>query len=160
MTVTVNEFPAPVISGEDYVYENTPDHVYSSPDHAQASYTWEVTGGDITDGQGTHEITVTWGGMGTGYVNLTEMSAADCEGIATEFVVTIDEFVGIGESFMKEVNLYPNPANETLNIELYSEKNASIQMQVVNQTGQVMIDNTQTLTIRKQQDCIEHLQTF
>jgi len=146
MTVSVNELPAPLISGEDYVYENTPGHVYSSPDHAQASYTWEVTGGEITEGQETYEITVTWGNMGTGYVNLNEMSAADCEGIATEFVVTIDEFVGIGESFMKEINLYPNPAGESLNIELYSEKNANITVQVVNQTGQIVIDKTRALT--------------
>jgi hypothetical protein len=41
---------------------------------------------------------------------------------------------------MNDLNLYPNPAGEKLNIEFYSEKAASVQFQVINQTGQVMIE--------------------
>ncbi|RLD36215.1 MAG: hypothetical protein DRI83_05730, partial [Bacteroidetes bacterium] len=107
-------------------------------------YDWSVTGGTIASGQGTNEITVDWGGAGTGYVNLTETSAAECEGSATEYVVEIMP-LGVEESFMTEINLYPNPAGESLNIELYSEKNANIQVQVVNQTGQIVINNVQAL---------------
>ena len=141
--VTVEALPAPEISGEAYVYANT-THAYFSADHTGAAYDWSVTGGTIASGQGTNEITVDWGGAGTGYVNLTETSAAECEGSATEYVVEIMP-LGVEESFMTEINLYPNPAGESLNIELYSEKNANIQVQVVNQTGQIVINNVQAL---------------
>lgn len=141
--VTVEALPAPEISGEAYVYANT-THTYSSADHTGAAYDWTATGGTIASGQGTNEITVDWGGIGTGYVNLTETSAAECEGSATEYVVEIMP-LGVEESFMTEINLYPNPAGESLNIELYSEKNANIQVQVVNQTGQILIDNVQAI---------------
>lgn len=143
-TATVNALPEPEITGDEYVYENTPGYAYSSPDHAGAGYDWTVTGGTITNGQGTHEITVTWGSTGTGYVNLTETSAAECEGIAAELVVYIQP-LGINESFMNEISLYPNPAGESLNIELYSQKDANISVQVINQTGQLMLDKTETL---------------
>ncbi|MCK4569590.1 MAG: T9SS type A sorting domain-containing protein [Bacteroidales bacterium] len=144
--VSVNTLPEPEISGDELVCENTPGYVYSSPDHAQANYTWVVTGGTITDGQGTHEITITWGDMGAGSVNLTELSVAGCEGIATEFSVTIDECVRINESFMNEISLYPNPAGGSLNIELFSQKDASITIQVLNQVGQTVISRNAELT--------------
>ncbi len=141
--VNVEALPEPVIAGDEYVFQNT-THSYSSAEHAGATFDWVVTGGTIASGQGTNEISVNWGGPGSGTVNLTETSVAECEGVATELIVNISP-VGIDESFMTEVNLYPNPAGESLNIELYSEKNASIQLQVVNQTGQVLLDKTQTL---------------
>ncbi len=46
---------------------------------------------------------------------------------------------------MNEISLYPNPAGESLNIELYSQKDANISVQVINQTGQLMLDKTETL---------------
>jgi len=141
--VNVEALPSPEISGEEYVYQYT-THSYSSPDHAGATYDWSVTGGTIDSGQGTNEISVSWGGPGTGHVNLTETSAIECEGIATELVVEIQP-MGINESFIEEISLYPNPAGETLNIEMYSQKNASITVQVLNQVGQVVINSKETL---------------
>jgi PKD repeat protein len=124
LDVTVNLIPEPEISGDALVCQNTAGYVYSSPDHTKATFNWTVSGGTVTDGQGTHQITITWGAMGTGYVNLNEVSAAGCEGVASEFAVAIDECVGIGEAFISELSLYPNPAGESLNIEMYSVKDA------------------------------------
>ena len=142
--VSVNELPQPEISGDEYVFQNT-THSYSSPEHSGSDYDWSVTGGTIDAGQGTYEITVTWGGPGTGYVNLTETSAAECEGIAAELIINIDP-VGIEESFMNEISLYPNPAGETLNIELYAEKESAINIHVLNQIGQVVINSNENLS--------------
>ena len=144
LEVTVNEIPQPVISGDEFVYQNT-THVYSSPDHAGATYDWSVTGGTIDSGQGTNEITVIWGAPGTGYVNLTETSADECEGIATELIVNIDP-VGVTESFINEISLYPNPAGELLNIEMYSVKDANISIQLVNQIGQIVVNRSENLS--------------
>ncbi len=123
----------------------TSTHVYSSTEHSGSNYDWDVTGGSIDAGQGTYEITVTWGSPGTGYVNLTETSAAECEGIAAELIINIDP-VGIEESFMNEISLYPNPAGETLNIELFAEKESTININVLNQIGQVVINSSKNLS--------------
>jgi len=144
LEIEVQSLPTPEVSGDEYVFANT-DHYYSSEEHAGASYDWTVTGGTITSGQGTHEILVSWGDPGAGTVNLTETSDAGCVGEAVEFIVNISP-VGIDESFMNELNLYPNPAGATLNIELYSEKNASVQIQVINQAGQIMLDISEDIS--------------
>ena len=144
LDVDVQALPEPVVSGEEYVYEYT-DHSYSTTEHAGATYDWTVTGGTIESGQGTYEIMVSWGGPGQGTINLTETSDAGCIGDASELIVNISP-VSIGESFMNELKLYPNPARETLNIELYSDRSASIQVQVVNQTGQIMMDISKDIT--------------
>jgi len=141
--VTVDEIPQPEIMGEEFVFQNT-THMYSADDHAGATYAWTVTGGTIDAGQGSNEITVSWGGPGTGYINLTETSAAACDGIATELIINIDP-VGIEESFMNEISLYPNPAGERLNVELYSEKDSKITLHVINQVGQTVIKKAENL---------------
>ncbi|MEN8226051.1 MAG: T9SS type A sorting domain-containing protein [Bacteroidota bacterium] len=143
LTVTVNELPEPEISGAEFVYQGS-THNYSSPDHAGANYAWNVTGGTIAAGQGTHEISITWGAPGTGYINLTETSAENCEGIAEELLVNIEP-LGVKESFLKEIILYPNPVSDMLNIQLYSQKDASITIQVRNQLGQVVIHTTEAI---------------
>jgi PKD repeat protein len=142
--VTVDEIPQPLITGDEYVFQNT-THVYTSPEHAGASYSWSVTGGTIDAGQGTYEITVIWGGPGTGYINLTETSSATCDGVATELIVNVDP-VGIEESFMNDISLYPNPAGEVLNIELYAEKESAVNIHVLNQIGQVVINRSENLS--------------
>lgn len=143
LTVSVESAPEPLISGDAFVYQNS-THIYTSEDHSGSSYDWTVTGGSIDAGQGTHEITVTWGAPGTGTVNLTETSAAECEGIAVEMVVNIDP-VGIEESLMNSLSLYPNPATNALNIQLYSEQNTTITLRVLNQVGQTMISKVETM---------------
>jgi PKD repeat protein len=142
--VTVEAAPEPVISGESYVYQNS-QHNYSCEYHDGSTYDWYVTGGTITAGQGTHEVTVSWGTPGAGSLSVTETTAAGCIGDAEEFGVDIQP-MAIEESFMTNINLYPNPAGESLNIELYSEKDASINIAVVNQVGQVMVDDIIALT--------------
>ncbi|MEN8224127.1 MAG: T9SS type A sorting domain-containing protein [Bacteroidota bacterium] len=143
LEVEVNALPEPLISGDEFVFQNT-THVYSSPEHTGASYNWTVTGGAIDAGQGTYEITVTWGGPGTGYVNLTETSSAQCEGVAAELIINIDP-VGLDESFMNKISLYPNPVREVLNVELYAEKASTLNVHVVNQIGQIVISKTENL---------------
>jgi len=141
--VTVDEIPLPVISGDEYVMQSS-THVYSSPEQTGATYDWVVTGGSIDAGQGTYEITVTWGSPGTGYINLTETSAGECDGIADEKIIYIDP-VSIDESFINEISLYPNPAGELLNIEFFSKRGSEVSMHIMNQVGQVILSKTENI---------------
>jgi PKD repeat protein len=146
LEVTVNVLPEPLISGDALVCENTAGYVYSSPDHNQASYQWDVSGGTISGGQGTHEIVVSWGDMGAGTVNLTETSAEGCEGMATEFEVYIDECVGLAEPAIADVSVYPNPAGDVLTLELFAHIKGAVLIRVVNMAGQTVITEKGRLT--------------
>ena len=80
ITVDVKQAPAPVIAGKLTACEDEENVVYSTPEVAGNTYAWVVTGGSITDGAGTHEITVTWDTIGTGSVQVTEtMAVTNCE---------------------------------------------------------------------------------
>ena len=74
-------------------------------------FTWSANGGEITNGQGTTEIQVTWGSQpGSGSVSVIESDTTGCEGevIRTIQILEMVDFVeGIGEI---ELVLIPNPA--------------------------------------------------
>lgn len=70
-TVTLNESPNPVISGNATV-PGGQTATYSTPNHAGHTYSWTVAGGTISSGQNTNQITVTWGAGPAGTVRVTE----------------------------------------------------------------------------------------
>lgn len=81
VVVTVNLKPTPVITGPTPVCEsiNGSTATYSTPDIAGHTYIWVVTGGNISTGQGTNTITVTWTTPGAASVSVTEtITAGGC----------------------------------------------------------------------------------
>ncbi len=69
--ITINCKPqAFTISGNTSVCANSLEN-YSVTAQTGATYTWSVTGGTISSGQGTNNISVLWGTSGTGTVSLT-----------------------------------------------------------------------------------------
>jgi hypothetical protein len=76
--VTINPLPDPEIDGPSPVCEGQTD-TYSTPDIAGHTYEWTVVGGNITEGQGTHQIKVNWTSSGTGSVTVKEtITATGC----------------------------------------------------------------------------------
>ncbi|MBX2966676.1 MAG: PKD domain-containing protein [Cyclobacteriaceae bacterium] len=89
--VTINPNPTPAISGNNSVCTNQTGVVYTTPVAAGRTYTWTVTGGSITTGQGTNSITVTWGVPGVGTVQLQEtITATTCTTTTPLYNVTIN----------------------------------------------------------------------
>lgn len=79
------------ISGGVVVEEYTSE-VYVYPGSSQSEFEWIVTGGAITSGQGTAEITVFWGQSGNGSIAVTETLSGLCPGEQVDiFVVIIPE---------------------------------------------------------------------
>lgn len=107
--------PEPVISGPQQVCDNTPE-VYETADNPGSFYTWETTGGIITAGPGTHQVTVLWGEPGAGTLIFTEETADGCVAATEAYVVTIDDCTFIRELSKERLNIYPNPATDLLNI--------------------------------------------
>ena len=82
--------PAPAISGNLAVCPNKINEIYSTPDISGHSYSWTVTGGTFT-GDGTHQISVSWGAGPLGTVSVTEtIDATGCNS-TSNISVTIED---------------------------------------------------------------------
>ena len=136
LAITVNLTPEPEVSGLALVCEDDLAD-YQTADNAGSTYTWDVTGGTITAGAGTHMITVMWGSPGMGYISVTEDNG-DCQGTSEEYEVTIDDCVGIDEFVEEEISVYPNPASSTLNIMLPGHERLSLR--IVNMLGHIVVE--------------------
>ncbi len=122
--ILVNDTPDPTISGLTLVCED--DLIdYQTMDNLGSNYYWEVNGGTIQNGAGTHLITILWGDPGMGYVTVTEENEHGCTTTTEPYEVTIDDCTGIDEITIKDFNIYPNPVKNTLNISTI--KNLNIQ---------------------------------
>jgi len=88
-TIQVLPFTGPsVITGPTPLCANT-SGTYSVPINSANSYTWTVTGGAITSGQGTNSINVNWGSSGNGTVNVTSYNKNGCAAGPISMNVTI-----------------------------------------------------------------------
>ncbi|OYU96540.1 MAG: hypothetical protein CFE21_09150 [Bacteroidetes bacterium B1(2017)] len=99
--VTKNAIPAPVIVGEDTLCNGT-TKIYTTTNTSGHTYTWLVTGGTISLGQGTSSVVVTWTAAGTGTLRVTDsINVAGCKGTSPTLNVL--------------VNANPNPVISGLN---------------------------------------------
>ncbi|MEN8250482.1 MAG: LamG-like jellyroll fold domain-containing protein [Bacteroidota bacterium] len=115
LEITVWATPLPEISGLVEVCEED-EATYETADNPGNSYYWEVEGGEIIDGAGTHLITVLWGAPGQGIVGLTEETPDGCNTTTDDYEVTINECTSIYEISHSDIRIYPNPADERVNI--------------------------------------------
>jgi PKD repeat protein len=107
--------PTPEITGLTLVCDEE-ETEYETTETVGNSYDWTVTGGEITNGAGTNQITVLWGVPGAGTVELTVTSSDNCEAGAETQNVTIDDCIGIEEFDVGSVTVYPNPATSIVNV--------------------------------------------
>lgn len=102
----------PVITGEEMVCDFSVEN-YEVENNEGSTYLWTVTGGEITEGQGTYTATVSWDGEGNGTIEVEEETASGCTGSSEVFEVMIDDCTGIGENNTDlNISVSPNPAKE------------------------------------------------
>jgi PKD repeat protein len=138
LNVTVTAAPQPVISGDQTVCDQEFGILYSTADNSGNTYTWEVNGGTVASGAGTHEITVNWGNPGSGFVKVTETDAA-CATTTANFDIFIDDCTGVGENSNPSFSIFPNPVKDELVIR-FADKTSGNRLVVINQLGQVLTD--------------------
>ncbi len=80
--------PGP-ISGPAQVCTHATGAVYGLPAGSGTSYSWAVTGGTLTGGNGTNAITVDWGAPGSGQVSVTVTDSLGCAAPPLALDVTI-----------------------------------------------------------------------
>lgn len=87
--ITVNPFQGPQnINGPTILCENE-SVTYTTDTIAGATYTWTVTGGTITSGQGSPSIDVDWGVAGPGLVEVFATSPLGCPSQPIQVNITI-----------------------------------------------------------------------
>ncbi|MFH1937338.1 MAG: T9SS type A sorting domain-containing protein, partial [Bacteroidota bacterium] len=126
-TLTATNLPGPAgdISGNDTVCINHTGYPYSVAEITDATtYIWTLPAGTtIASGQGTHEITVDFGPTALSG-DIAVYGDNDCgNGSAMAKEVVVSDCAGIGKFDLKvKVTLFPNPAEETLNLKICSQE--------------------------------------
>jgi hypothetical protein len=135
--------PTPEITGLQLVCADYEEQ-YETADNVGSFYSWEVSGGVITDGAGTHQVTVLWGGPGDGSVSVTETNEEGCSATAGTLDVTIEICESVGETPSGNIRIYPNPAGDVINISI---NNTDIQIErifITNAAGQLLLEHLVT----------------
>lgn len=140
---TLKPAVAAAISGPAVLCAGSLNNVFSIPPAAGAStYAWQITpaGSGIASGQGTTSINATWG-TSSGTVLCTPSNACGSSKTKT-YAVTVncrignDEVPAINNSM--ELTAYPNPFNDKLNIQLTSDVNENVNIQVADIAGRII----------------------
>lgn len=130
--------PNPQVMGESEVCDFS-EEMYEVNNNEGSTYTWEVTGGTVADGQGTNMITVSWEGVGEGAVIVEEETADGCAGSSEMFDVMIDDCTAIGDiKLLNSIKVSPNPASTTLFI---NAETVITSVNIYSLTGQLMLVN-------------------
>lgn len=131
--------PNPQVAGEAMVCDWSEEN-YQVADNDGSTYTWEVTAGTITEGQGTYMVTVSWEGEGQGTVSVSEETAGGCEGDSELFEVTIDDCTGFGEgNTANKLTVSPNPVNGNY-LTVNTGSSNPIQIKIFNTKGGIVKD--------------------
>jgi len=111
---------------------------YSYPNTSGSTYEWVSTSGDVTDGEGTSDVNVSWWGGGAGSLCVTETNNGGCSGEEICFSVNISP-VSIDELEDGYFQVFPSPAS--------SEVHIVIQNGV--QSGELFIRDTSGRLVRR-----------
>jgi|GEM_PF-3498383 len=90
--------PAPTVTGTLIVCENTTGSLYTAigSGDPNSQFTWTVTGGTITSGQGSPTITIDWGAAGSGQITVFELVGTNCPSPIQQTNITIQSGSGSG----------------------------------------------------------------
>ncbi len=89
-TITVNPLPVPTIAGNASACLNSTGNIYTT-EAGMSGYTWTVTGGTITSGDGTRAITITWNATGVQTISVVYTNTNGCTAAApTTKTVTVN----------------------------------------------------------------------
>jgi len=130
------------ISGNTTSHFNITEN-YSVPFDTGSTYNWIIKGGTQLTGGNTNSISVKWNVVATGTVQVQEMAKTGCLGNVDSINVTLTPNTGISEveSFIG-FKVYPNPANDFLNIEFESIGRQNIDVSLINVIGQKIFTET------------------
>jgi large repetitive protein len=102
--VTVNERPAPTISGSNSTCQSSTGNTYTT-ETGMSGYSWTITGGTITSGAGTSSVNVTWNTTGAQWIRVNYTNALGCPAISpTQLNVTVNPVLAASVSMVADAN--------------------------------------------------------
>lgn len=137
LVIHINSSPVPIISGSQYVVPGSTEQ-YQTEENTGNTYAWEVTGGSIISGGTTHQVTVQWGAQGEGTLTVTEASPEGCSGITNPYLVVIDVSASIGEGHPEKLLVFPNPADQQVNVSLPVNTPEEVSITITSLEGRVV----------------------
>jgi PKD repeat protein len=137
LEIMVMTSPTPDVSGDDLVCKEEVS-IYSTTENAGNIYDWEVMGGEITAGQGTSEIAVTWGiTPGQGYVIVDEALELGCSTIDSLSVI-IDDCTGVSDNIQdNKLTISPNPVTGN-SIDITKGNSGFARIQIISASGSLV----------------------
>ena len=128
---------------------------YSYNGVAENAYAWTATGGSIqgtASGVGVLSVDVVWESTGTGTVSVVETDTTGCSG---EVALQIDLLVNsISELELLGIQVYPNPANETIFVSMQSASMPWTTVELIDAFGRV-VDAWQVVDRRMRLDAAQ-----
>ncbi len=111
--ITVIENPSPRIIGDSLAC-NYDVVGYSAAGDSASTFLWTVTGGEIITDDSTSHVTVLWGAVGSGTIDVSEITLDSCTNDAETLAINIDNCVSVEENAAEHLNVYPNPVSGIL----------------------------------------------
>ena len=116
---------APLITGPATAKKGSNQN-YSVIKNAGSSYNWNVVNGTQTSGGNTSAISVLWGSTNNGEVNVVESLNNQCTSTNTKLSVILETIDVKSITKNSEVNIYPNPAYDRLNIDFINASSGEV----------------------------------
>ncbi|MEX0966893.1 MAG: T9SS type A sorting domain-containing protein [Bacteroidia bacterium] len=111
---------------------------YTVANHPKTSYTWTVTGGQQISGGSTNTAGIRWDQTSSGKVEVIETDSNGCTSEKQSLNVQVE--TGIPESERPAViRIYPNPADDMLNLDIPARSHSAISIELVDITGRVVV---------------------
>jgi hypothetical protein len=109
-----------------YVVTNNPDY----------SYFWTLTGGAVLSGQGTNSVNIYWGNKGDGDISLIASHDGNCFDTSSLHVRIWP--LNINNKNFQEVALFPDPAEDFINLKIPKVNSNCIEISVFNLLGNIV----------------------
>lgn len=137
VTVTVNPTPSATVSGVLTSMVGNTD-TYTVPTTTGATYLWSAVNGSVVSGQGTSSANIQWTSAGTGVVTVTVTLGTCSKTTNTNVTVSMVSSIQTNNPLEVGLMLYPNPAQEQVNIQLNSAIKQYVSVQLMNVSGQLV----------------------
>ena len=110
---------------------------YSYPNTTGSTYDWVSTSGDVTDGEGTSDVSVSWWGSGSGSLCVTETNSGGCASEEVCLSVNITA-VSIDELKSIDFEIYPTPASTVLHINIFEATSGEAALLLRDYSGRIV----------------------
>ena len=114
-----------------------------------SNYNWTTsTGGSVTGGQGTKNVTVQW--LNVAFVNqsvsVTTSNSCGTSPIRTYAGITMYNCAKIDDATSLQLLVYPNPAQEIVNVQFFGEAEGEYIIRLIDNIGRTLITKTGNAT--------------